>query len=128
MKLGNDFLHILKLTADGRGFVVWKEKLYLSICACRLYGHLDGAITRLDDPPLRPEGSTLMAKEVSSNQQYAEDLSKYLQDQAIVSQQIASTIPDSLYLKIKGRATVKKAWDALKSDFEKRLHMITVDL
>jgi hypothetical protein len=43
MKLGNDFLHIPKLPDDGRGFVVWKERLELSIHACRLYSHLDGA-------------------------------------------------------------------------------------
>ena len=38
---------------------------------------------------------------------------QYLQEQAIVFQQIALTIPDSLYLKIKGKPTVKEAWDAL---------------
>ena len=47
-------------------------------------------------------------------------MNRYLPEQAIVLQQIASTIPDSLYPKIKGKATVKEAWDALKADFEKR--------
>jgi hypothetical protein len=37
-------------------------------------------------------------------------------------------IPDLLYLKIKGRATVKEAWDMLKADFEKRFHMIMIEL
>jgi hypothetical protein len=97
IKLGNDFLRIPKLPADGRGFVVWKERLELSIHAHGLYGHLDGAVTKPDDPPTRPEGSILTAKEVSFNKQYAEELSKYLQDQAIVFQQITLTIPDSLY-------------------------------
>ena len=39
-----------------------------------------------------------------------------------------SMIPDSLYLKIRGKPTVNKAWDLLKSDFEKRSQMFMVDL
>ena len=31
LKLGNDFLHILRLPADGKGFIVWKEQLELLI-------------------------------------------------------------------------------------------------
>ena len=119
IKLGNDFLCIPKLPADGKGFVVWKERLELSIRARGLYGHLDGTVAKPEDPPTRPEGSTLTEEEVSSNTQHANDLRKYLQEQAVVFQQIASTIPDSLYLKIKGKTPVKEAWDTLKTDFEK---------
>ena len=128
IKLGNDFLHIPKLPADGKGFVVWKDRLKLSIRARGLYGHLDGTVTRPSDPPTRPEGSTLTEEEVSSNMQYERDLNKYLQEQAVVFQQIASTIPDSLYLKIKGKTSVKEAWETLKADFKKRSRMVTVDL
>ena len=53
------------------------------------------------------------------NDNYAKKLATYIQEEAIVFQQITSTIPDSLYLKIKGKLTVKEAWDALKADFEK---------
>ena len=119
IKLGNNFLRIPKLPIDGKGFVIWKERLELSIRARGLYGHFDGTVARPNDPPTRPEGSTLTAEEVSSNMQYERDLNKYLQEQAVVFQQIASTIPDSLYLKIKGKTTVKEAWETLKADFEK---------
>ena len=71
---------------------------------------------------------TLTEEEVSSNETYARNLNRHLQEQAIVFQQIASTIPDSLYLKIKGKPTVKESWDALKADFEKRSQMITIEL
>ena len=37
-------------------------------------------------------------------------------------------IPNSLYLKIKGKLTVKEAWDALKANFERWSHMITIEL
>ena len=55
-------------------------------------------------------------------------MNQYSQEQAIVFQQIASTICDSLYLKIKGRTTVKEAWDVLKANFEKRSRIITIKL
>jgi hypothetical protein len=128
IKLGNDFLRVPRLPADGKGFVVWKERLELSIRARGLYGHLDGTVAKPRDPPTRPEGSTLTAEEVSSIETYTKEMSKYLQEQAIVFQQIASTIPDSLYLKIKGKPTVQEAWTALKADFEKRSRMITIEL
>ena len=118
LKLGNDFLRILRLPTDGKGFVVWKERLKLSIKARELYGHLDGSITRPVDPPIRLEGSTLTAEEVSSSDKYAKDINQYSLEQAIVLQQITSTIPDSLYLKIKGKPTVKEAWEALKNSSE----------
>ena len=62
------------------------------------------------------------------NLKYAKEYVTYSQEEAIIFQQIASTIPDSLYLKIKGKPTVKEAWDALKADFEKQSWMITIEL
>ena len=103
IKLGNDYLHVPRLPADGKGFVVWKEHLELSIKAWGLYGHLDGTVAKPDDPPMRPDNSVLTQKEVSMNDNYAKKLAAYIQEEAIIFQQIASTIPDSLYLKIKGK-------------------------
>ena len=62
------------------------------------------------------------------NDNYAKKLAAYIQEEAIIFQQIASTIPDSLYLKIKGKLTVKEAWNALKANFEKQSKMITIEL
>ena len=147
-KLGNDFLRVVRLPADGKGFIVWKERLELSVRACGLYGYLDGTVTKPDKPHEKPIespvtaavgpeaglegwGSTseeLMTEQVSLIEKYTKDLNQYLQEQAIVFQQIASTIPNSLYLKIKGKPTMKEAWDALKADFKRRSHMITIEL
>ena len=93
-----------------------------------MYGHLDGTIAKPNDPPTRPDNSVLTQEEVSMNNNYAKKLATYIQEEAIVFQQITSTIPDSLYLKIKGKLMVKEAWDALKADFEKRSQMITIEL
>ena len=128
-KLSNDFLCVPRLPADAKGFVVWKKRLKLSIWAWGPHGHLDGTITRPDTLPPQPAGSNPLTKEqVSTNKRYTREMNQYLQEQAIVFQQIASTIPNSLYLKIKGRPTVQEAWDALKADFRRRSHMITIEL
>ena len=119
IKLGNDFLRVPRLPANRKGFVIWKERLELSIWAHGLHGHLDGSVIKPNNPPTRPEGSTLTKEEVSSIEKYAKDMNQYSHKQAVVFQQIASTIPDSLYLKIKGKAMVKEAWDTLKANFEK---------
>ena len=129
LKLGNDFLHVPRLPADGKGFIVWKERLELSIQAHRLYGHLDGTIARPDTPLPRPAGTTaLTTEQVSTIEKYMKDISQYSQGQAIVFQQIASMIPNALYLRIKGKPTVKEAWDALKADFKRQSLMITIKL
>ena len=129
LKLGNNFLCVLRLPADGKGFVVWKEGLELLIQAQGLYGHLDGMVARPDAPSLISDGSTASTEEqVSKIEEYTKDMNQYSQEQAIVFQQIALTIPDLLYLKIKGRMTVKEAWDVLKANFKKRSCMITIEL
>jgi hypothetical protein len=85
LKLGNDFLRILRLPADGKEFMVWKEQLELSIRAQGLYSHLDGTVTRPDAPPLRPAGLTaLTTEQVSVIEKYMKDTNQYLQEQAIV--------------------------------------------
>ena len=111
-KFGNDFLRVPRLPADGKGFVVWKEWLELLIRARSLYGHLDGTVVKPDKPdakpdtsPVGPEGAgpptegpkQLTAEQVGLIEKYTKELNQYLQEQAIVFQQIASTIPDSLY-------------------------------
>ena len=79
--------------------------------------------------PTRPEeGATETAEQVSAVERYTKDLNQYSQEQAIVFQQIASTIPNLLYLKIKGKVMVKEAWDMLKANFEKRSRMIMIEL
>ena len=107
-KIGNNFLRVPRLPADGKGFVVWKERLELSVRARGLYGHLDGTAIRPVEPLNGKDlvGSALSQEEVSGRER---EMNRYLQEQAIVFQQIASTIPASLYLKIKGKPTVKEA-------------------
>jgi hypothetical protein len=78
-------------------------------------------------PLIRPTGA-LTAEQVSTIEKHTKDINQYLQEQAIVFQQIASTILDLLYLKIKERTTMKEAWDMLEANFKKRSHMIIIEL
>ena len=69
-----------------------------------LDAYLDNKATKPEDPAVQPPDEQVMA---------------ILDEEVIVLQQIVSTIPDALYLKIKGK-TVSEAWKVLKDDFEKR--------
>ena len=129
-KLGNDFLHVPKLASDRKNWVIYKDRLTLSVQARGLGGHLDGTTTEPTQPAVTqaPANRELTEEEKEKINMYEDDLKEWLQKEAIVSQKVASTIPDSLYLKIRGKPTVKEAWDLLKSDFEKRSQMFMVDL
>ena len=121
-KLGDDFLRVPKLASDGKNWVIYKDRLKLSVQAHGLGGHLDGTTTKPTQPAVTqaPAGRELTEEEKEKINMYDDDLKEWLRKEAIVLQQVVSTIPDSLYLKIRGEPTVKEAWDLLKSDFEKR--------
>ena len=129
-KLGDDFLRIPKLASDGKNWVIYKDRLILSVQACGLGGHLDGTTTKPTQPAVTqaPANRELTEEEKEKINTYKDDIKEWFQKKAIVLQQVASTILDSLYLKIRGKPTVKEAWDLLKSDVEKRSRMFMVDL
>ena len=117
-------------TSDGKNWVIYEDRLTLSVQAHGLGRHLDGTTTTPKQPAVTqaPASRELTEEEKEKINTYEDDLKEWLQKEAIVSQQVASTIPDSLYLKIRGKLMVKKAWDLLKSDFEKRSRIFMVDL
>ena len=130
LKLGNDFLHIPELTSDRKNWVIYKDRLTLSVQACGLRGHLDGTATKPMEPTVTqaPANRESTAEEEEKITMYGDDLQEWFQKEAIVLQQVTSTILDLLYLKIRRKPTVKEAWDLLKSNFGKRSRMFMVDL
>jgi hypothetical protein len=126
-KLSDDFLHIPKLSSDRKNWVIYRDRLQLSVQACRLNRHLDGTITQPVDPPTckstEKPFKVLTTDKQTAITAYKGKLQEWVQKEAIVTQQIVSTILDSLYLQIKRKSPVKKAWDLLKFSFEKRSHM-----
>src|SRR3984957_8955022 len=97
----------------GKNWVVYKDRLILSVQARALGGHLDGTTAKPTEPAITqaPADRALTDVEKQKITTYQDDLKEWFQKEAIVLQQIASTIPDSLYLKIRGKPTVKEAWD-----------------
>ena len=128
-KFSDTFLRTIpKLQADGRNWITYRDRLTLCITAQGLLGYLDGTVTEPADPATRDESASHTPDEVSENEEHAKLDADWKQKQAIVLQYIASTIPDSLYLKIKGKQTAKEAWDTLKAEFESRTRMFIIDL
>jgi hypothetical protein len=56
------------------------------------------------------------------------DLKDWKQGEAVVKQQIAATIPDSLFMKIRDKGTALEIWVALQNDFQNKSRMVAVDL
>ena len=55
-------------------------------------------------------------------------MKKWKQDEAITKQQIASSIPDSLFMKIRAKGTAHEIWQDPENHFQKRSRMVFVDL
>jgi gag-polypeptide of LTR copia-type len=131
-KLGEDFLRIPKLAADGENWMMYKERLQWSIDARGLIGHLDGTEKKPVDPQTLPNRGASWApatpdevKEVST---YKTELKEWRTGQAITKQQIAGTIPDSLFIQIKNLDTAKDIFTHLSSLFEQRSRVVSVEL
>ena len=129
-KLGDDFLHVSTLALDRKNWVIYKDRLTLSVQACGLRGHLDGTTTKPTQPAVTqaPANRELTEEEKEKINTYQDNLKEWFQKEAIVLQQVTSTILDLLYLKIRRKPMVKEAWDLLKSNFGKRSWMFMVDL
>jgi len=131
-KLGDDFLHVPKLAADGENWVTYKDRLQWSIDARGLLGHLDGTEKKPVDP------STLMGRGASWVPSTADEMKEIVvynstnkewrMGEAVVKQQIASTIPDTLFIQIKGLATAKEIFTYLANMFKQRSRIVSVEL
>ncbi|KZP05325.1 hypothetical protein FIBSPDRAFT_967392 [Athelia psychrophila] len=108
-KLGDDFLRVPKLTADGKNFVVYRDRLALAVLACGLDDHLDGTATRPADPSVRDQPFDVLTED----------------KQNLVTAHCVSTCE---WARKEAVATVSDAWKLLKEDFEKRSRMYMVDL
>ena len=129
-KLGDDFLCVPKLALDRKNWVIYEDRLILSVQACGLGGHLDGTTTKPTEPAVNqaPASRELTEEEEEKITKYGDNLKEWFWKEAIVLQQVASMIQDLIYLKIRREPMVKEAWDLLKSNFEKRSQMFMVDL
>lgn len=127
-KIGDEFLCVPKLNVAGSNWVIYEDRILWSIDAHGYLEHIDGSETEPIDPINRSLNAALSAEELVTEAEWKKSLKAWKQGEAIVKQQIAGTILDSLFMKIRRHTTAKGIWDALSSDFQNRLQMVSVDL
>ncbi|KAG1819126.1 uncharacterized protein BJ212DRAFT_1268541 [Suillus subaureus] len=131
-KLREDFLCVPKLAADGENWMTYKDRMQWSVDACGFLGHLDGTNKKpVDTLTLSGRGaswSPSMMDEVRELAAYKTTLKEWGMGEAIMKQQIASTIPDSLFIQVKGLDTAQKIFMYLSNLFEKHSHVVSVEL
>ena len=130
-KLGDEFLRIPKLDTTGSNWVIYHDRLLISIDARGLGDHLDGTAKIPVHPHLPPmDGSTqtLSTKQKASVVEYQKELKTWKQKEVIVKQQLAGTISDTLFLKIRLLPTVHEIWSALEDTYQVKSCMVSIDL
>jgi hypothetical protein len=130
-------MKVPKLDVGGMNWVVYKDRFLWSINARGLLEHVDGS----EGEPVCPVKPRMVPKQDYEGREtrdmvqaaYTQEEERLIkewkveqkdwrQGEAIVKQQIAAMIPNSLFMKIRDKGT------ALQNDFQKKSRMIAVDL
>jgi hypothetical protein len=134
-KLGDEFLRIPKLDVSGTNWVIFKDRFIWALDARGILDHIDGTGQEPAEPtPVTTTGeSTAPTKEETAEQakleaEWKRDAKEWRQGEAIAKQQIASSIPDSLFMKVRAKGTAYEIWTELGKHFEKRSRMVSIDL
>jgi hypothetical protein len=128
-KLGDEFLRIPKLDVSGSNWVLYKERFFWALDARGILDHVDGTGAEPTDPVSEEsrKAKELPDKDKELEKEWKKDLKEWKQGKAVAKQQIASSIPDSLFMKIRTKGTAKEIWNELENHFQNRSHM-SVDL
>ena len=131
-KLGDEFLRIPKLDVSGSNWVLYKERFFwaLDARAIMMLDHVDGTGGEPTDPVSKKsrEENKLTDAEKELEKEWKKELKEWKQGEAVAKQQIASSIPDSLFMKIRAKATAFEIWKELEGHFQNRSRMVSVDL
>ena len=127
-KLGDDLMKVPKLEVGGANWVIYKDQFLWSIDARGLVEHMDGLESEPECPVQPADKLPLTKDEEKEMKEWKKELKHWKQGEAIIKQQIAATIPDSLFMKIRGKTTALKIWDALTKEFQNKSKMVSVDL
>src|ERR1700678_1548094 len=129
-KLGDKFLRIPKLEVSGTNWVIYKDRFAWFLDARGILSHIDG--TGIE--PKDPIATSVRTKEKFSDEEkqldleWKKELKEWKQGEAIAKQQIASSIPDSLFMKIRAKGTAQAIWTELENHYQNRSRMVSVDL
>ncbi|KAJ6588174.1 hypothetical protein B0H19DRAFT_922003, partial [Mycena capillaripes] len=129
-RLGDDFLRIPKLEVTGTNWVIYKDRFMWAVDARGLAEHLEASAAAPVDPLLAIRGTpaVLTAAQQALDTEWKKEMKVWQQGEAIVKQQIAGTIPDSLFMKIRSKTTASEIWTELSNEFQKKSCMVSVDL
>lgn len=133
-----EFFKVPKLNADGSNWVTFKDRFRWAIDARGMLDQLENVVEEPTDPtaseetpesaPADSQGGNTQVQ--SSELQYRNFLirrSQWRTAEATIKQCIASTVPDSVFNRIKTKKTAKGIWDALASIFQERSLMVAID-
>jgi len=129
-KLGDEFLRIPKLEVSGTNWVIYKDRFAWSLDARGILSHING--TGIE--PKDPISTSVRTKEEFSDEEkqldleWKKELKEWKQGEALAKQQIASSIPDSLFMKIRAKGTAQAIWTELENHYQNRSRMVSVDL
>ncbi|KAG1852198.1 hypothetical protein F4604DRAFT_1592095, partial [Suillus subluteus] len=131
-KLGEDFLHVPKLAVDGENWTTYKYRMLWSVDARGFLGHLDGTKKKpVDALTLSGRGASWSPStmdEIRELTAFKVTMKEWHMGKAITKQQIASTIPDSLFIQVKGLDTAQEIFTYLSNLFEKHSRVVSVEL
>ncbi|KAK0209639.1 hypothetical protein IW262DRAFT_1468565 [Armillaria fumosa] len=128
-KLSEYFAKLPACKADGTNWIFFRDRFLFAVDTTGLSDHFEDIMTatKLTAPAMAdPKNPTADKTKVMN--EYVKRHQIWKSEQAVIKQGIASVISDSLFLKVKGEATAKVMWEKVKSEYEKKSKMITVDL
>jgi hypothetical protein len=108
-------INVPKLLADGSNWVNYRDWMIWAISSRTLSDHL----TNDSMPAVYGAAGTINGVTAPARWAYSE---------ATMKQAIAASVPDSIFMQIKLHTRAKDVWDGLKTLYEGRSQMITVDL
>ena len=132
-KLGDKFMRIPKLDVSGTNWIIFKDCFIWALDAQGILDHINGTATEPAKPTFKPLAKGEVTTEQTAVQKKLEDewkkeIKEWRQGEVIAKQQIASSIPDSLFMKMRAKGTTYDIWTELGKHFEKRSRMVSVDL
>jgi hypothetical protein len=126
-KLHEHFVHLPKLNPDGTNYIVYQDRFGFTMEAAGLGAHIDEKAKAPEAPAVVNEAKPT-EEETKALDAYSVSLANWNANEAVVKQAIAATIPDSLFLKVKGEKTSSAMWQKMQGEFEKKSQMVIVDL
>ena len=134
----SNIFKVPKLLTDGSNWITYKDRLRWALDARGLSSHLDDNVSEPQPPTVATESSTTTPTQLPPDalsqltadewHGYITRLEKWHVAEATIKQCIASTVPDSIFNRVKSKKTAKEVWDAVGEIFEGRSLMVAIDL